>query len=128
MRLLLKDVHGNEIALEAQLLSFQDGELRADLTESLYAVAERMVGPTSPATTAPAVTYGKYVEPDPRTVKCPLCPHMASNHSDSGCIQTNVADRQFRQPGVMGYCKCVRTYQQVMLAHKAAALAEGFTE
>lgn len=136
MKATIQDLQGRAVSFEAKFITQGEGSVTVLSVESLDEIASKMGAPTSSATSALGATttpasqssHLKYVEPDPRSVKCPVCPHMASNHTDSGCIQTNVADREHRQPGVMGYCKCSRTYKQVMLSHKEAALAEGFTE
>lgn len=137
MQVILIDPKGNRLAITCEAMLPHAGVQEVLTLETLDQIASRMGGPTSSATPAQAATAStpgepliklKYVEPDPRNVKCPVCPHMASSHTDSGCCQTNVADREFRSPGAQGYCKCSRTYKQVMLSHKEAALAEGFTE
>jgi hypothetical protein len=100
-----------EIRKQGQPTQFLDAECVAFEGQTLTV---NVKSPTSSATTVPAGTGTIAGEPDPRTVKCPVCPHSASMHTDSGCIQQHVTDKAFRSPGVTGVCNCSKTYKQAM--------------
>lgn len=122
MKVTLKDAYGREVSLGAESLKTGSmtlsslDEVVIEVSGSLEQLAVSITNPQGSSTQGSTSSLAG--EPDPRTVPCPKCPHPASEHSDSGCIAHHVQDKEFRTPGVMGYCKCESTYSQVMAARK----------
>lgn len=114
MRIKLTDVYGNSAELEAEAIEVQVSGSLEQFGQSLAQLPAASSRP--PATEVPVKAHcmGVPFEPDPREVKCPNCPHSAFEHSDAGCLKRGVTEKEFRTPGVMGYCNCGLTYAHIM--------------
>lgn len=128
MRIKLTDVYGNSAELEAEAIEVQvSGSLEqfgqtlaqlpaATATKEIVAAAPPAIDPIPDGIKAHCM--GVPFEPDPRSVKCENCPHSAFEHSDAGCLKRGVTEKEFRTPGVMGYCNCGLTYAHIMRTRK----------
>jgi hypothetical protein len=121
----IRDAQGHKVTVDAILLGDARGvalevESLADLTRQLSSSLPfpPTSAPTSSETAAKAATVGG--EADPRTIKCPQCPHPASDHTDSGCTHLQTQEKEWRDRGVQGYCKCGITYASIMVMTRAA--------
>jgi hypothetical protein len=107
---ILKDRQGRVLSIGQCRAVFGKKDLVIEV-ESLEYIISRMGGPEPVTVDSGHVLVS---EPDPRTVKCPQCPHPASDHSDAGCLHQQTLESKWRSPGATGVCKCALSYAESM--------------